>query len=177
MGPLTNVDRAAVHETGTCSPSEKSATPRSGPTSDTKLLHSMTINTSHAAKLKTLLEDCPREIYDMIQDLTLTTCSVPIHCDLGDSKTQALHIAHLKLLQIDSASRQRNASLYYCPRTFLLDKHIRGSLWLQSVPAEHRAMMGKILCDIPVDVTMKNPLRFRRLDLTRNRTNLRHRSP
>lgn len=101
------------------SKSESIAVPHITVTTDDIRLTPTAIVRNTAARLKELLEDLPREIYDMIEDLTFKVSLVPMVCELRFPVSRVQHIAHLKLLQLNRATREQNAEAYYGVRTFV----------------------------------------------------------
>lgn len=97
-----------------------------------------------SAELRARLEFLPQELYDHVWELTFT--AEPGMRDVDTKPGRAAHRGHLKLLQIDSASRAHYAASYYGAGASF--RFIMGSRfsWLNSLSIAHSSLLRDIVC-------------------------------
>lgn len=120
--------------------------------------------------LQIRLKNLPRELCDLIQHFTfkgfIEAGIKTRNFDLPDSRHD--HITELKILQLNRRTRTEYAKCFYHRRDF----HFRATFpssehrlmiieWLGSMPAEHRAFVGRITC-------VHLPSEYRRMGLISN---------
>ncbi|CZT18646.1 uncharacterized protein RCC_04490 [Ramularia collo-cygni] len=111
-------------------------------------------NVSKEDELRRRLDNLPRELHDMIQDFTFIAHKAlvgPKVCEIQDPASRADYFADLKILQLNSSTRERYAVDFYCLRTFSSRKFDLKRLekCLRSIPEAYRAFVSSIICHCP----------------------------
>lgn len=113
------------------------------------------VTTQQDTELQTRLEDLPRELYDLIQDFTFRGFieGRSGEYNLFSKSDLNRHVADLKILQLNRATRGQYAEAFYqrCTLVVWYHRHHCGLKYrddlLQSIAKEHLPLIGMMLAD------------------------------